>query len=91
MNKGGIEIEKFRARIEVKLKPGHVDSEGLTTEKALNDMDYEVEEVSTAKVYEIEMKAESLETAEEKVEDMCRKILANPVKDDYKVEVEKAE
>ena len=91
MNKGGIEIENFKARVEVKLKPGHVDSEGLTTEKALNDMDYEVEEVKTAKVYELEIKAGSLTEAEEKVEDMCRKILANPVKDDYKVEVEKAE
>ncbi len=83
-------METYKARVEIKLKPGHVDSEGLTTEKALNDMGYEVEEVSTAQVYEIQMKAGSPSEAEDKVEDMCRKILANPVKDDYKIEVEKA-
>lgn len=85
-----MKIKSYKARVEVKLKPGHVDSEGLTTKKALSDMGYEVEEVSTAKVYEIELEASSLDKAEEKVEDMCKKLLANPVKDDYKAEVEKA-
>lgn len=84
-------MKEYLARVEVRLKPGHVDSEGLTTEKALNDMDYEVRDVSTAKVYEIHFNAQSQKKAEETVDDMCRKILANPVKDDYEVEVEKAE
>lgn len=83
-------IKSYNATVKVKLKPGHIDSEGLTTKKALNDMGFEVEEVSTAKVYEIELKASSLEEAEKRVEDMCKKLLANPVKDDYKAEVEKA-
>lgn len=80
-------METYQVRVEVKLKPGHMDSEGITTEKALQDMGYEVEEVSTAKVYEIKIKAENVEGAEEKVEEFCRKLLANPVKDDYKYEV----
>lgn len=85
-----MKIKQYRAKVEVKLKPGHVDSEGTTTEKALNDMGYEVVEVSTAKVYEIELEALSLEDAEELVDDMCRKLLANPVKDDYKAEVKES-
>lgn len=85
-----MKIKSYHARIEVRLKPDHIDSEGLTTKEALNDMGFEVEEASTAKVYEIDMKASSLKDAEKKVEDMCKKLLANPVKDDYKVEVEKA-
>lgn len=80
---------EYRARVEVRLKPGHVDSEGLTTEKALKTLDYEVEEVSTAKVYLMDLEAKSLEDAEGKVDEMCRKLLANPVKDDYDIEVEK--
>lgn len=83
-------INSFNARIKVKLKPDHIDSEGLTAKKALSDMGFEVEEVSTAKVYEIKLKASSLEEAKERVEDMCKKLLANPVKDDYEAEVEKA-
>lgn len=75
--------------MEVRLKPGHVDSEGLTAEKALNDLDYGVEDVSTAKVYVLSLEADSLEEAKGQVDDMCRKLLANPVKDDYEIEVEK--
>lgn len=67
-----------------------MDSEGLTAKEALKGMDYAVEKVSTAKVYEIEFRAASLEKAERKVEEMCKKLLANPVKDDYKIEVEEA-
>lgn len=86
-----MKISSYHAKIEVRLKPGHVDSEGLTTKGALSDMGYEVEKVSTAKVYEIDFEASSQEEAEERVEEMCKKLLANPVKDDYTVEVEKAE
>ncbi len=75
----------------MKLKPGYMDSEGITTEKALKDMGYKVKSVSTAKVYEIEIEAETKEIAEEKTEEFCRKLLANPVKDDYKFEVDKTE
>lgn len=88
---GGAKIGSYRAKVEVSLKPGHMNSEGLTTEKALRDMDYDLEEVSTAKVYEIDLNAPSRERARELVEDMCRKLLANPVKDDYSIEVEKSE
>jgi len=86
-----LKINKFTAKVEVCLKPGHVDSEGLTVKNSLLDMDYQVEEVSTAKVYEIDFEADSLKEAESQIEEMCKKLLANPVKDDYKVEVEKSE
>lgn len=68
-----------------------MDSEGTTTKKALNDMGYDVGGVSTAKVYEIELEAPTPQEAEELADDMCRKLLANPVKDDYEVEVKESE
>ena len=86
-----MKISSYHATVEVKLKKGHVDSEGLTTERALKEMGYEVDEVSTAKVYEIDFEASSKEEADEKIEEMCRKLLANPVKDDYEIKVNKAE
>lgn len=64
-----------------------MDPEGQTTKEALADLKYRVEDVSTAKVYEIDLDASSLEEAEEKVDEMSRKLLANPVKDDYEIEV----
>lgn len=90
MKKRGNEMAPYNVRVEVKLKPGHVDSEALTTEKALQDMGYEVEEVSTAKIFEMKVEANSEEEAEDKLNEICKKMLANPVKDDYKIEVEKA-
>ncbi|TDA31280.1 MAG: hypothetical protein DSO03_05210, partial [Hadesarchaea archaeon] len=42
-------------------------------------------------VYEIEFSAPSLEEAKRLTEEMCRKLLSNPVKDDYSFEVRKVE
>lgn len=64
-----------------------MDPEGQTTKKALTDLNYRVEDVFTAKVYEIDLDAPSLDKAEELVDEMSRKLLANPVKDDYEFEV----
>ena len=84
-------MTKYHAKIEVRLKPGHVDSEGLTAEESLRDMDFEIGGVSTAKVYEIDFEASSIAEAESLADEMCKKLLANPVKDDYEIEVEEAE
>jgi phosphoribosylformylglycinamidine synthase len=79
---------KYTARVEVKLKPGHSDPEGETTRDALVELKYPVESVRVSKVYEIVFEAESIEDARAKVEEMCKKLLSNPVKDDYKYHVE---
>ncbi|MEM1688905.1 MAG: phosphoribosylformylglycinamidine synthase subunit PurS [Candidatus Hadarchaeales archaeon] len=80
-------MKKFRARVEVKLKPAYLDPEGATAERSLKDLGFKVEKVRVAKVYEMEIYALSREDAEKKVDEMCRKLLSNPVKDDYVFEV----
>jgi phosphoribosylformylglycinamidine synthase len=81
-------VEKlYRARIEVKLKPGYMDPEGETARKALVDLMYKVKRVGTARIYEVDFQASSLEDAKKKADEMCRKLLANPVKDDYTFEI----
>ncbi|HIE19399.1 TPA: phosphoribosylformylglycinamidine synthase subunit PurS [Candidatus Bathyarchaeota archaeon] len=82
---------KYIARVEVGLKPGHSDPEGETTRVSLLELNYSVEEVRVSKVYKILLEASSLEEAKRKVEEMCRRLLANPVKDDYRINVEEAE
>ncbi|MEM2431259.1 MAG: phosphoribosylformylglycinamidine synthase subunit PurS [Candidatus Bathyarchaeia archaeon] len=79
---------KYITRVEVSLKPGHSDPEGETTRDALIELNYPVESVRVSKVYEIVFEAESLDEAKVKVKEMCRRLLANPVKDDYKYHVE---
>ena len=80
----------FRARIEVGLKPGHSDPEGEMTAQSLKELKYSVKRVGVSKVYEVIFEADSREKAEKAVEEMCRRLLANPTKDDYSYELEEA-
>jgi phosphoribosylformylglycinamidine synthase len=74
---------KYKAKIEISLKPGHFNPEGETIVKILRDLRYRIEDVIVAKIYEVTFEASSRESAQEQVDEMCRKLLANPVKDDY--------
>ena len=82
---------RFRAHVEVRLKPGHSDPEGETAAKSLRDLKYGVERVRVVKVYEVTFDSDSLQRAEEEVEEMCRRLLANPVKDAYHYDVVEVE
>jgi len=75
-------------KIEVSLKPGHSDPEGETTARLLKELGYKVERVNVSKVYSIVLEAESREEAETKAEEMCKKLLANPTKDNYAILIE---
>jgi len=81
---------KFRARIEVALKPGHSDPEGETTKQSLTELHFPVRAVGVSKVYRINLNAESHAQARKIIDEMCRRLLANPVKDDYFFKIEEA-
>ena len=81
---------EYIARVEVGLKPGHSDPEGETTRESLKELNYSVKEVRVNKVYLIRLEASSFEEAERQVEEMCWRLLANPVKDEYSFRVEEA-
>ena len=80
----------YRARIEVGLKPGHSDPEGEMTSQSLRELKYLVKSVSVSKVYEVYFEASSRKEAEKQVDEMCRRLLANPTKDDYNFKIEEA-
>jgi phosphoribosylformylglycinamidine synthase PurS subunit len=79
---------KYCLKIEVCLKPGHSDPEGETTAGVLRELGYRVEAVGVSKVYRVVVEAGSKREAVVKGEEMCRRLLANPTKDDYSVVVE---
>ncbi len=85
-----ISMPRFVALVEVWLKEGLVDAEGKSVKEALNDMGYSVINVRVGKVYRIEIEAESKERAEYLIDEICRRLLANPVKDRYKFSVHEA-
>ncbi len=78
----------YRAKIEVSLKSGHSDPEGEMTGQSLIELKYSVKSVSVSKVYEVSLESDSMEEAAKQVDEMCRRLLANPTKDDYRFEIE---
>ncbi len=79
---------KYRAKIEVSLKPGHTDPEGETTQRLLKELGYKVDAANVSKVYNVQLETTSLKDAKAKAEEMAKRLLANPTKDNYTIAVE---
>ncbi len=79
---------KYHAKIEVSLKPGHSNPEGETTAHLLKELGYQVETVDVSKVYTVTLEASSVKEAKLKAEEMSKRLLANPTKDNYAISVE---
>ena len=82
--------------VTIKLKHGVADPEGENTKKALNLLGFKtVRGVKSMKTFRIEIEPEKArneeEQVKEEVEEMCRKLLANPVIHDYEIKVVKGE
>ena len=70
----------------VTLKKDVLDPQGKVVHQALNSMVFGiVKEVRQGKYFEIEIDESDKKKAEEKAEDMCKKLLANLVIEDYKI------
>lgn len=79
---------KWRLRIEVGLKPGHSDPEGETTAQLLKELGYKLSSVNVSKIYTIDLDGVTRNEVQAKAEEMCRRLLANPTKDDYSIAIE---
>ncbi len=81
--------------VTIKLKRGIADPEGENTKKALNLLGFrDVRSVKSMKTFRIEVEEEpekgsNEEKVKQGVEEMCRKLLANPVIHDYYITVVK--
>ncbi len=81
----------FLARVYVTLKPAVNDPPGLTIRGALHTLGFsEVESVRAGKYMEIRIDASTRTDAESQVAEMCRKLLANPVIEEFRFEVDEA-
>ena len=62
---------KFISEIQVSLKSGHLDPEGLTIKKSLSSLNYNIEEVKTSKIYKIKISASSIDEAKTITDEIC--------------------
>lgn len=78
----------FTAEVIVMLKEGIADPQGQTIERALPALGYaDVHDVRVGKHIELRIEAGSESDAAAQLEEMCRKLLANPVIESYQVEL----
>ena len=79
----------FRAKIYVTLKPAVNDPPGQTVLAALRRMGYEsASDVRVGKFLQLKVEGMGRLQAERQVDEMCQKLLANPVIEDYRFELE---
>jgi phosphoribosylformylglycinamidine synthase PurS subunit len=68
-------------KVEVTYKPGVLDAEGKATLSALKTLGFSISNVKSSKVYLIECACD-----EKKVDEMCKKLLSNPIIQNYSIQ-----
>jgi len=78
-----------KARVHITLKTGVLDPQGRAIAHALAGLGFDgVEDVRQGKVLELTVADTDPVTARERIEDMCRRLLANPVIETWTIEVD---
>lgn len=78
----------MRALVTINRRAEIADPEGVTIERALVDLGFsEVESVRVNRTIELQLQAGDPERAVEDVRAMCEKLLANPVLEDFEIEI----
>lgn len=76
------------ATVKIKLKPGVLDPQGTAIRNSLNALGFSgIEDVRIGKYIEITMENGDQKEAVKKLEEMCDKLLANPVIENYEIEL----
>ncbi len=78
----------MKAKVTISLKPGVLDPQGKAIEGALAGLGFDgASNVRQGKVIELTVAATHEAAARAAVDDMCKKLLANPVMENYSIEI----
>lgn len=81
-------MARFEARIDVTRRPGILDPQGATIERALPALGWDnVSAVEVGKSIHLSIDAADEATARAQIDEMCGRLLTNPVLEDYTVEL----
>lgn len=78
---------KYQAEVRISLKKGMLNPEASTIQRALALLDYQVEDTKTSETITFSLEAKSPEDAREEVDQMCQRLLCNPIIHDYQITV----
>ena len=78
----------MKARVTIMLKDGVLDPQGEAIKQALTSLDYNnVNSVRQGKVIDLELNESSEEVAIDSIQEMCEKLLANTVIENYEIKL----
>ncbi len=77
----------FDIEVEISLKEGMLNPEAKTIENSLGLLGYTVENTQTLNIITFKIEGESVKEVEGEVDDMCQRLLCNPVIHNYKITI----
>ena len=78
----------MKARVTIMLKDGVLDPQGEAIKQALTSLEYnKVKSVRQGKVIDLELNESSEEAAIDSIQEMCEKLLANTVIENYEIKL----
>ena len=81
-------MKKYKAKIVVKLRSGILDVQGKAVEQALHSMEYDIlTNIKIGKFVELDVEAQNDGQAEAFVDEACKKLIANPIIEDYTISI----
>jgi phosphoribosylformylglycinamidine synthase len=76
-----------KARVLIRLKPGILDVQGAAVQRALLGLGFgDLRDLRVGKLVDVEVDAATPAAARARVDEMCRKLLANTILEDYTIE-----
>ncbi|GAB1431148.1 phosphoribosylformylglycinamidine synthase subunit PurS [Ignavibacteria bacterium] len=85
-------MKTYSAAVKVTLRKGILDVQGKTVEQALHAIEFTaIERVRIGKFVEFDITAESEQEAKIMAEDACRKLIANPIMEDFSITLSERE
>ena len=75
----------YDVEVKVSLKKGMLNPEASTIQKALSLLNFDVKNTQTIDIIKFTLEAGSVDEAKAQVDEMCQKLLCNPVIHDYEI------
>lgn len=81
----------MKARVLIRLKRGILDAQGASVKRALDGLGFpEVRDVRVGRVIDLDLDGVAPDAARRRIDEMCARLLVNPVIEDVSVELEGA-
>jgi len=76
----------MRVQVLVRLKPGVLDVQGKAVEHGLTNLGFgDISDVRIGRLVELDVDASDIESARATVEEVCQKLLSNPIIENYEI------